>query len=79
MSSLSNIQGALLDSIIKQTQDLMSALEENRIFDAEKLYSLRNKNLSILSDIKTNDLSKLKNYPAFIVSLHNFNAKFAAA
>ena len=78
MVNLTNVQGALLDSIIRQTKELMDAIEENRIYDAGRLYSQRNHNMELLSTIKTSDLSKLNNYSAFMNCLHNFNAKFAS-
>ena len=69
MVRLTNVQGALLDSIIRQTGELLHAIEENRIKDAARLYSMRKRNLSILSNIKTEDLNKLNNYPAFMACL----------
>ena len=80
MVRLTNVQGALLDSIIRQTQtgELLHAIEENRIKDAARLYSMRKRNLSILSNIKTEDLNKLNNYPAFMACLHDFNARIAS-
>ena len=56
MVRLTNVQGALLDSIIR----------------------MRKRNLSILSNIKTEDLNKLNNYPAFMACLHDFNARIAS-
>ena len=76
MVRLTNVQGALLDSIIRQTGELLHAIEENRIKDAARLYSMRKRNLSILSNIKTEDLNK--NYPAFMACLHDFNARIAS-
>ena len=79
MVRLTNVQGALLDSIIRQTGELLHAIEENRIKDAARLYSMRKRNLSILSNIKTEDLNKLNNYPAFMACIHDFNARIASA
>ena len=67
-----------MDSIIRQTGELLHAIEENRIKDAARLYSMRKRNLSILSNIKTEDLNKLNNYPAFMACLHDFNARIAS-
>ena len=79
MSILSNIQAALLDSIIKQTKELTAAIEENRESDVSRLYMFRSNNLSILSElIKTRDLTELKNYREFVVCIKNFEARFAA-
>ena len=77
MVRLTNVQGALLDSIIRQTGELLHAIEENRIKDAARLYSMRKR--TILSNIKTEDLNKLNNYPAFMACLHDFNARIASA
>ena len=63
MSILSNIQAALLDSIIKQTRELTAAIEENRESDVSRLYMFRSNNLSILSELKC---------------IKNFEARFAA-
>ena len=68
MVNLTNVQGALLDSIIRQTKELMDAIEENRIYDAGRLYSQRNHNMELLSTIKTSDLSKLNNISKNIIS-----------
>ena len=78
MSILSNIQAALLDWIIKQTRELTAAIEENRESDVSRLYMFRSNNLSILSELKTRDLSELKNYREFVVCIKNFEARFAA-
>ena len=69
MSILTNIQVALLDSIIKQTKELTSAIEENRESDINRLYLFRSKNMSLLSELKSQELRGLKNYREFLVCI----------
>ena len=78
MSILTNIQVALLDSIIKQTKELTSAIEENRESDINRLYLFRSKNMSLLSELKSQELRGLKNYREFLVCIQNFEAKFTS-
>ena len=78
MSILTNIQVALLDSIIKQTKELTSAIEENRESDINRLYLFRSKNKSLLSELKSQELRGLKNYREFLVCIQNFEAKFTS-
>jgi hypothetical protein len=67
---------ALLNKIITLSESIISALEANKIHDAETYYSERLEYMDILGRIKTSDVTNLPNYELFIRTLVRFDQKF---
>ncbi len=72
----SRTQEMLIGRIIRLTNQVMEAVDADRIDDASAYLSERSECLDLLGKIRTCDVNTLPNYPLFINTLVRFDRRF---